>query len=152
MCYVVAMTNNMKRDRDGRFIYDKENTNQPTLSAYKRSPMDFWEEYTIASCGYGHFDAVVADSEVVSLLDTGGYVPLMNGMKLQHEATMAAAREARAANMIAIATHKEYFNKGIVSAAYAEIDEYINGKSEDSVMDDFLDEVRNRLHRGMQDK
>ena len=124
------MTNNMTRDSNGLFTNENENETIYEAPRFKRSPTELWDNYTTNS-GYGEplFDAVVADSRSVSLAEAGGSIPLISALKLQHEATMAGVREARVANMIAIATHKEYFNKGTVATAYGEINDYINGAS-----------------------
>ena len=139
------MTNKMDRDSDGLFINKKENKTETETTyeapRFRHSPMELWESYT-ANSAYGDelFESVVADSKRVSLAEVGGSIPLISAMKLQHEATMAGVREARLANMIAIATHKEYFNKGTVATAYGEINDYVNGRREvdNSVLEDFI--------------
>ena len=125
------MTNNMNRDSNGLFTNENENETTYEVPRFKQSTMDAWEGYTAASL-YGRelLDAISRDSQDVALTDVGGSAPLINAMKLQHEATMAGVREARMANMIAIATHKEYFNKGTVATAYGEINDYILGQTE----------------------
>lgn len=140
------MTNNMNRDSNGLFTNENENETTYEAPRFQQSTMDAWESYTAASV-YGHevFDAVSKDSQDVALTDVGGSTPLINAMSLQHEATMAGVREARLANMIAIATHKEYFNKVTVATAYGEINDYIQGVSEAPNNDVLERFIRERL-------
>ncbi len=125
------MTNKMNRDLNGLFTSKNENGTTADLDSMEGPIVTTalkWQGYTDRSYyGDALFDATVKDAGDVTVGQVGGTIPLVNAMKLQHEATMAAAREARVANMIAIATHKEYFNKTTVSTAYAEIQDYIFG-------------------------
>lgn len=127
------MTNKMNRDSNGLFTNKNENETTGGLHSIDCPLVTTtlkWQGYTDRShYADALFDATVKDAAEVRVGQVGGTIPLVNAMKLQHEATMSAAREARVANMIAIATHKEYFNKETVSTAYNEIQDYIYATS-----------------------
>lgn len=133
------MTNKMTRDLNGLFTNENENETTYEAPRFKQSPTELWESYTTRSIAGGAvFDALIHDSVGMSFTDRNGAIPLISAIELQHAATMAGVREARVANMIAIATHKEYFNKGTVATAYAEISDYINGNPEQVAKDALL--------------